>query len=55
LDKGCSQLVVHSLTGQIAPYFEFYEFMEDRLLMGVPDYVPSEIVEGQTTFTLTRF
>jgi len=29
--------------------------MEDRLLMGVPDYVPSEIVEGQTTFTLTRF
>ena len=50
-----TQLVVHSLTGQIAPYFEFYEFMEDRLLMGVPDYVPSEIVEGQTTFTLTRF
>ncbi|MCX6894107.1 MAG: hypothetical protein NTZ16_01065, partial [Verrucomicrobia bacterium] len=27
-----TQLIVRGLTGQAAPYFEFYEFMEDRLL-----------------------
>jgi L-fucose isomerase-like protein len=50
-----TQLVVHHLTGQIAPYFEFYEFMEDRVLMGVPDFVPSEIVEGPVTVLPSKF
>jgi L-fucose isomerase-like protein len=50
-----TQLVVHHLSGQIAPYFEFYEFMEDRVLMGVPDFVPSEIVEGPVTVLPSRF
>jgi L-fucose isomerase-like protein len=41
-----TQLIVRYLTGQVGAYLEFYEFMKDRLLMGVPDYVPSEVVEG---------
>ncbi|PWH20964.1 MAG: hypothetical protein DDG58_00005 [Ardenticatenia bacterium] len=41
-----TQLIVRYLTGQVGAYLEFYEFFPDRLLMGVPDYVPSEIVEG---------
>ncbi|MBN1838128.1 MAG: hypothetical protein JW820_19885 [Spirochaetales bacterium] len=50
-----TQLIVHHLTGQIAPYFEFYEFMEDRVLMGVPDFVPSEIVDGHVTVLPSKF
>jgi L-fucose isomerase-like protein len=42
-----TQLMVKYLTGQIGAYLEFYEFMEDRVLAGVPDYVPSEIVKGR--------
>lgn len=42
-----TQLMVKYLTGQCAFYLEFYEFMEDRVLAGVPDYVPSEVtLEG---------
>jgi L-fucose isomerase-like protein len=41
-----TQLIVRYLTGQAGAYLEFYEFLTDRLLMGVPDYVPSEIVDG---------
>lgn len=42
-----TQLMVKYLTGQCGAYLEFYEFFEDRVLAGVPDYVPSEIVEGE--------
>ncbi|MCX7804073.1 MAG: hypothetical protein N3A38_02675 [Planctomycetota bacterium] len=41
-----SQLIVRYLTGQAAPYLEFYEFLERGVLLGVPDYVPSEAVDG---------
>ena len=41
-----TQLIVRYLTGQVGAYLEFYEFFSDRLLMGAPDYVPSEVVEG---------
>ena len=41
------QFIVKSLTGQVAAYLEFYEFMENGCLMGVPDYVPAEIVDGK--------
>jgi hypothetical protein len=44
-----TQLIVRYLTGQVGAYLEFYEFFTDALLMGVPDYVPSEIVDGPTT------
>ncbi|RIH62824.1 hypothetical protein D1164_22965, partial [Mariniphaga sediminis] len=30
-----------------AAYLEFYEFFENSVLMGVPDYVPAEVVEGK--------
>jgi L-fucose isomerase-like protein len=41
-----TQLIVRYLTGQVGAYMEFYEFMTDRVLAGVPDYVPSEVVDG---------
>ena len=42
-----TQLVVKHLTGQCAAYLEFYEFFEKSVLLGVPDFVPSEVVEGR--------
>ena len=50
-----TQLIVRRLTGQIAAYLEFYEFLADGALMGVPDYVPAEIVEGQVTVMPNAF
>ena len=38
-----TQLMVKYLTGQCAFYLEFYEFFTDRVLAGVPDYVPAEV------------
>ena len=39
----------------VAAYLEFYEFTKDGALMGVPDYVPSEIVEGKVTVMPNAF
>ena len=50
-----AQLMVRSLTGQVAAYLEFYEFIPDGALMGVPDYVPSQIVEGKVTVMPNAF
>jgi L-fucose isomerase-like protein len=50
-----TQLIVSYLTDQIAAYLEFYEFMEDRVLMGVPDYIPDEVISGNTRVTLAEF
>jgi L-fucose isomerase-like protein len=50
-----TQLMTKYLTGQIGAYFEFYEFMEDRVLIGVPDYVPKEVVDGPNTVMSTKF
>jgi L-fucose isomerase-like protein len=50
-----TQLIVRHLTGQIGAYLEFYEFMEDRLLAGVPDFVPAEVVEGEIQVLPSRF
>ena len=50
-----TQLITRYLTGQVAAYMEFYEFMEDGVLMGVPDYVPTEIVDGPVTVMPTSF
>ena len=43
-----TQLMVKYLTGQCGAYLEFYEFFEDRVIAGVPDYVPAEITDGET-------
>ena len=50
-----TQLMVKYLTGQCAFYLEFYEFFEDRVLAGVPDYVPREVVDGQVTVMPAAF
>jgi len=50
-----TQVMVRMLTGQIAAYFEFYEFMEDRVLVGVPDFVPREVVDGKLAVLPSRF
>ena len=50
-----TQVMVKYLTGQCGAYLEFYEFMQDRVLMGVPDYVPAEIVDGPYTVRPAAF
>jgi len=50
-----TQFIVRTLTGQVAAYLEFYEFLEKGALMGVPDYVPAEIVEGKVTVMPNAF
>lgn len=50
-----TQLITRYLTGQVGAYLEFYEFTEKGALMGVPDYVPSEIVDGPVTVMPTAF
>ncbi|NLX95510.1 MAG: hypothetical protein GXY83_04980 [Rhodopirellula sp.] len=50
-----TQLITRYLTGQAAAYMEFYEFLENGMLMGVPDYVPTEIVDGPVTVMPTAF
>ncbi|MBP3337124.1 MAG: hypothetical protein J6L59_01805 [Clostridia bacterium] len=50
-----TQLMVKNLTGQCGAYLEFYEFFTDRVLAGVPDYVPAEITDGETTVMPAAF
>ena len=50
-----TQLMLRHLTGQCAAYLEFYEFFEDRVLAGVPDFVPTEIVDGDVTVMPAAF
>lgn len=50
-----TQLICKQLTGQISAYFEFYEYMKDRVLMGVPDYIPHESADGEYLVTPTKF
>lgn len=50
-----TQLMVRYLTGQVGAYFEFYEFFSDRLLIGVPDFVPAEVVDGPVRVRLAKF
>lgn len=50
-----TQLVVKHITGQCAAYLEFYEFFEDSVLLGVPDFVPAEVVDGKVKVTPAAF
>ena len=53
---GCvTQLITRYLTGQVGAYMEFYEFQKDGMLIGVPDYVPTEIVDGPVMVMPTAF
>lgn len=50
-----TQLIVKQITGQCAAYFEFYEFFEHSTLIGVPDFVPAEVVDGRVKVTRAAF
>ena len=50
-----TQLMMKNLTGQLAGYLEFYEFFTDRVLAGVPDYVPAEVTDGGVTVMPAAF
>ena len=50
-----TQLMVNALTGQCGAYLEFYEFFENSVLAGVPDYVPAEVTLGDTTVMPAAF
>lgn len=50
-----TQVIINKLTGQIGAYLEFYEYFEDGVLAGVPDYVPEEVVDGKTTILPATF
>ena len=50
-----TQLMVKYLTGQSATYLEFYEFFENSVLAGVPDYVPAAVVDGDVTVMPAAF
>ncbi|MBO5714517.1 MAG: hypothetical protein J6R83_03730 [Clostridia bacterium] len=41
-----TQLIMNRLTGQLAGYLEFYEFFEESVLAGVPDFVARDMVDG---------
>ena len=43
-----TQLMMKGLTGQLAGYLEFYEFFEGSVLAGVPDFVATDMVDGDT-------
>ncbi|MBQ4259320.1 MAG: hypothetical protein IJB84_03525 [Lachnospiraceae bacterium] len=50
-----TQMMVKYTTGQAAPYLEFYEFFEDSVIAGVPDYVPAAVVDGEVTVMPAAF
>ena len=50
-----TQAIIKGLTGQIGAYLEFYEYFEEGVLAGVPDYVPKEIVDGEVTVSPEAF
>jgi len=50
-----TQLIMKELTGQCAAYLEFYEFFENSVLLGVPDFVPAEVVDGRVRVTAAAF
>ena len=50
-----TQLIMHYISGQTVPYLEYYEFFENSMLIGVPDYVPKAATEGDVTVLPAAF
>jgi len=51
-----TQLIMKYISGQeIVPYMEYYEFFENSMLIGVPDYVPKAITDGDVTVLPAAF
>ncbi len=52
---GVTQLMVKYATGQTAAYLEYYEFFKNSVLIGVPDFIPKAVTEGDTKVLPTAF
>lgn len=50
-----TQLMLSYITGQNIHYMEYYEFFEDSMLIGTPDYVPASATKGDITMLPTAF
>lgn len=50
-----TQLIMKYISGQIVPYLEYYEFFENSMLIGVPDFVPQAATEGDVTVLPAAF
>ncbi len=50
-----TQLIMKYISGQNVPYLEYYEFFEDSMLIGVPDYVPKSVTDGEVTVLPAAF
>ena len=50
-----TQLALKYLTEQIVPYLEYYEFFEESMLIGVPDFVPKAVTDGDVTVLPAAF
>ena len=50
-----TQLIASGITGQTVPYLEYYEFFENSMLIGVPDYIPAAATDGAIRVLPTAF
>ncbi|MEG1525634.1 MAG: hypothetical protein RR475_11530 [Clostridia bacterium] len=50
-----TQLLLSGITGQIVPYLEYYEFFENSMLIGVPDFIPAAATAGDVKVLPTAF
>ncbi|MDD6200105.1 MAG: hypothetical protein PUB93_02420 [Firmicutes bacterium] len=41
-----TQLIMKYISAQTVPYLEYYEFFENSMLIGVPDFIPKAATEG---------
>ena len=50
-----TQLIMKYISGQNVAYMEYYEFFENSMLIGVPDYVPKSVTCGDVTVLPAAF
>lgn len=50
-----TELMLHYLTGQTTWYMEYYEFFNDSMLIGTPDYVPVPVIDGDVKLLPAAF
>lgn len=50
-----TQVLMKYLTNQTIPYLEYYEFFEESMLIGVPDFIPLAVTDGDVTVLPAAF
>jgi len=50
-----TQLMMKYLSGQTVPYLEYYEFFQNSMLIGVPDFIPKACTQGDVTVLPAAF